>query len=99
MINDPLRIVVLPGLARMAGGVVLVETNEQICQLASDGIGAKQRGQLGQGYEPVGVPTRPVVVGAIDNAEDAMMSLTSLMQQLADLFDDGAHLASCVAGP
>jgi hypothetical protein len=85
MINDPLRIVVLPGLAWMAGGAVLVETNEQICQLASDGIGAEQGGQLGQGYEPVGVPARPVVVGAIDNPEDAMMSLTSLMQQLADL--------------
>jgi hypothetical protein len=80
MINDLLGVVVLPGLAWVAGGVVLVETNEPICQPASDRIDAKQRGQLGQGCESVGVPARPVVVGAIDNPKNAMMSLTSLMQ-------------------
>src|SRR5215469_15396123 len=99
MINDALSIVGLPRLAGRVGGVVLVEADEQIGQLTADRLGAEQRRQLGQGDKPVRVPAGPVVVGAIDNPEHAMMGLASLVQQSADLFGSGAHTSSCGARP
>src|SRR5207302_1938477 len=67
MSKDPLGVVRFPQLAGLAGGVVLVEADEQVGQLTADGLGAQQRGQLGEVDKPVGVPAGPVVVGAIDN--------------------------------
>src|SRR5215469_3310112 len=99
MINDALSIVGLPRLAGRVGCVVLVEADEQIGQLTADGLGAKQRGQLGQGDKPLCVPAGPVVVGAIENPEHAMVGLASLVEQSADLFGNGAHSSSRGARP
>src|SRR5262249_54735252 len=81
------------------GGVVLVEADEQIGQLAADGLGAQQRGQLGEVDKPVGVPAGPVIVGAVDNPEHLMVGLARLVEQSADLFGGGCHLLPCSGRP
>ena len=45
MSENPLGVVRFPGLAGLARGVVLVEADEQIGQVAADGLGAQERGQ------------------------------------------------------
>src|SRR6516165_10497207 len=92
VIEDPLSVIRFPGLAGLAGGVVLVKADKQIGQLTADGPGAQQRRQFGQVDQPVGIPAGPVVVGAVDNPEHAMVGLASLVQQAADLFGGGCHL-------
>jgi hypothetical protein len=49
VIEDALSVIRFPGFARLAGGVVLVEADQQIAQLTADGRTAQQRGQFGQG--------------------------------------------------
>jgi hypothetical protein len=44
--EDPLGIVGLPGVARLAGGVVLVEADQQVHQLTPDRLDPQQRGKL-----------------------------------------------------
>src|SRR5580658_7697393 len=90
--EDLARVVALPGLAGMLGRVLLVEGDEQVDQLAADGLDAEQVGQLGQLDEPLRVPGRPVVVGSVDDAEHAMMGLARLVQQVADLPQCLGHL-------
>jgi hypothetical protein len=92
VIKDALGVVRFPGFAGLAGGVVLVEADEQIGQLTADGLRAQQRGQLGKVDQPVGVPAGPVVVGAVDNPEHAMVGLASLVEQSADLIGSACHL-------
>src|SRR5215831_14071095 len=90
--ENPLGVVGLPGLARLAGRVLLVEADEQVGQLAANGLHAEQRGQLGEVDEPVRIPAGPVVVGAVDDPEDAVVGLACLMEQRADLIHSGFHL-------
>src|SRR5260370_477825 len=92
VIDDALSVIRFPGFAGLAGGVVLVEADQQIRQLTADGLGAQKRGQFGEVDKPVGVPAGPVVVGAVDNPEHAMVGLASLVKQSADLFGGGCHL-------
>ena len=101
MIDDPPGVVRFPGFAGLVGGVVLVEADEQIGQFTAGGLGAQQRGQFGEVYQPVGVLGGPVVVGAIDNPEHAMVGFASLVEQPADLFGGVCHLLPCgwQAGP
>jgi hypothetical protein len=92
VIKDALGVVRFPGFAGVAGGVVLVEADEQIGQLTADGLCAQQRGQLGKADQPVGVSAGPVVVGAVGNPEHAMVGLASLVEQPADLIGSACHL-------
>jgi hypothetical protein len=92
VIEDALGVVGFPGLAGLAGGVVLVEADKQVGQLAADGLGAQQRGQLRQVDKPVGVLAGPVLVRAVGNPEHAMVGVASFVEQAADLFGGGCHL-------
>src|SRR6266849_7811655 len=89
--EDPLGVIVLPGLAGLVGGVLLVEADEQVGQLAADGLDTEQRGQFGEVDQPVRIPAGPVVVGAVDNPEDPVVGLACLVQQAADLTCGGCH--------
>src|SRR5215831_9878263 len=90
--ENPLGIVGLPGLARPVGCVLLVEADEQVGQLAANGSHAEKRRQFGEVDEPVRIPAGPVVVGAVDDPEDAVVGLARLMEQGADLIHGGFHL-------
>src|SRR5262249_55964398 len=70
-----LSVVGLPGLAGVAGGVLLVEADEQVGQLTTDRLHIQQRGQLGEIDQPVGIPAGPVVIGAIHDPEDTRRGL------------------------
>jgi hypothetical protein len=50
---------------RLLGSVLLVQAHQQVDQLAADGRGLQQGGQLGQVDEPPRIPARPVVVGSV----------------------------------
>src|SRR5580658_2530210 len=67
--EDLARVVALPGLAGILGRVLLVEGDEQVDQLAADGLDAQQVGQLGQVDQPLRVPGGPVVVGSVDDGD------------------------------
>ena len=82
MAEDSLRVIRFPGLARLAGGVLLVEADEQVGQLTADRLDLKNRGKLGQVDQPVRVP---VVIGAVDDPEDTMVGLACLVRQATDL--------------
>jgi len=83
--EDPLRVVRLPGLTWLASGVVVVEADEQVNQLAADRLDPEQRGQLGQVDQPVRIPAGPVVIGAVDYPEDTVVGFACLVQQAAYL--------------
>src|SRR5262249_54090048 len=86
-----LSVVGLPGLAGVAGGVLLVEADEQVGQLTTDRLHIQQRGQLGEIDQPVGIPAGPVVIGAIHDPEDTMMGLGCLMEEAACLVESVCH--------
>src|SRR5215470_3446397 len=86
-----LSVVGLPGLAGVAGGVLLVEADEQVGQLTTDRLHIQQRGQLGEIDQPVGIPAGPVVIGAIHDPEDTMMGLGCLMEETACLVESVCH--------
>jgi hypothetical protein len=69
VIEDALTVVRFPGLGGLAGGGVLVQADQQIGQMATDELGAQQRGQLGQVDQPVRITAGPIAVGAVDDPE------------------------------
>src|SRR5437660_372861 len=92
VVENPAGIVRLPWFAGLLSGVELVQVHQQVDQLAADGRGLEQGGQLGQMDEPPRIPARPVVVGSVDDAKDTMMGLAGLAQKLANLFLRTRHL-------
>src|SRR5215469_5320792 len=94
MIKDALSVVGLPGLAGVPSGVLLVEADEEVGQLTADRLAVQQLGQIGEIDQPVGIPTCPVVIGAIHDPEDEMMSLGCFMQEAACLVESVCHGAS-----
>src|SRR6516162_7015132 len=94
MAQDLACVVGLPGFAWSLGRELLVEADEQVDQFASHGPGTQQVWQLRQVDEPLRVPGSPVVVGSIDDPENAMVGLARLMQQGADLLQCVRHLIS-----
>jgi hypothetical protein len=89
-----LSVVGLPRLTGMAGGVLLVEADEQVGQFAADQFRFQQRRQLGEIDQPVGVPAGPVVIGAIHEPEDAMMGFGHFMEEAICLVENVCHCAS-----
>ncbi len=92
MAQDLGCVVELAGVAGFPGRGLLVQADEQVDQLAPDGPDAQQVRQLRQVNEPLGLPGGPVVVGSVDDPEDAMVSLAGLRQQAADMLQRFRHL-------
>ena len=80
VVKDPLGIVGLPGIARLAGGVLLVEAVQQVHQLTTDRLDPQQLGKLRETDKPIGIPAGPIVISTIHDPEDPMMGLTCLVR-------------------
>src|SRR4029453_13690861 len=77
-------VVVLPALVGAVLGVLLVQAPQQVGQLAADDRPPEQPRQLGQGDQPLRIPGCPVIVGSVGDAEDLMVGLARLVEQVAD---------------
>src|SRR5205085_8260368 len=76
------------------------ERDELVRELAPWRCRSEQRGELGEMHQPVGVPRRPVVVGAVDDRVDRVMRLAHGTEDLAQLPDRlVAHALASVASP
>src|SRR5271169_909069 len=93
MVSNPLSVKVLPGLGRLVSGVLLVEADQKVVQFAADRLNSQQGRQLGEVDEPIRIPARPVIIGAVYDPEDTMMGLTCLVQEAADRLHCGGHFA------
>jgi len=89
-------IVGLPWLLGLLCGVLLVQTHQQVDQLASNRSDTKLRRQLGQVYQPPRIPARPIIVTSIKDPKDPMVSFADLVQQVADLRRSCSHAVSSV---
>src|SRR5690349_9236482 len=78
-------VIVLPPFARVLFGVLLVEADEHVRELASNRLCPEQVRQLRELKEPLRVPRSPVVVVAVDDLEHHVMRLPRLVQELGDL--------------
>src|SRR5919106_908289 len=92
------RVEVLPPLIRSSLGVPAVQGDQQRDELAPNRGPAQEIGKLGETDQPVRVPRRPVLIGAVGDPVDDVVRFARLVQQLAYLGDAVIH-GTAPSGP
>src|ERR1700733_5776210 len=88
-----------PGLVVVSRRIVLIQSNKQVDQLASDGLGTEQGRQFREINQPVRVPAGPIVISPIHDPENPVVSLGNLLQEVTDLPFGAVHLSPCADPP
>jgi hypothetical protein len=81
MFDDPAGVVVLPPLVGLVLGVVAIEFDEEMHEMAADRLSSKESGELGEVDQPVCVPGRPVGIVPVGDSVYDVMGFGGFMQE------------------